>query len=133
MSRFTSKIQKSVSRKAAGYAGAAAFLCTCATHIFVLCKVIPFNWIGGGRAETFEAARSMSAVSIIILLAFAVVTLLAGKRAAGKALAVALWLMFGYMCVNIVLNFLGTAFEKSVMNILCVIAGASLFRLALRE
>jgi len=133
MSKFSSKIQKAVSRKAAGSAGAAAFLCTCLTHILVLCKVIPFNWIGGGRAETFEEARSMSAVSVAILLAFTVITLLAGKRAVGKVFRVVIWLIFAYMCVNIVLNFLGTAFEKSVMNILCLVAGASLFRLALRD
>lgn len=87
------------------------------THLLVILRVIPWEWVNGGRSESYtaQAAQSgMSAVVLVVLFAFVwrIVT-----RA--RASRLQWWLLLGIVVVlalGTVLQLLGTRFEREFLS-----------------
>ncbi|MFZ2501870.1 MAG: hypothetical protein WAW88_04240 [Nocardioides sp.] len=95
------------------------------THVLVLVRVIPYDWVNGGRSTSYAAQAVQSAVSIVILLGlFAFVWRLMHRSSISRTqwrLLVALAVL---LTIGAVQQLLGTAFERSLM-VLVLVAGVA--------
>ncbi len=128
---------KRIGLKTAGMASVIIAVITIIIHLLVILQIMPYTWINGGRSASFEAASQASLVSIAILLIFSFIYLWAGQiiriTKFKRLLTVILWLMFAYACLGIVMQFLGTPFEKAVTGVLCILNALATFRLAIEK
>ena len=94
--------------------------------ILILCKVLPFNLVMGGKLQSYEQAIRMVTPSIVILGLLGVCTAISAniivcnkfKKISNGVLAV----FTVYFCLNFILNLLGeTWFENIVANLLIII------------
>jgi fumarate reductase subunit D len=110
---------------------------TIAVHLLVIQQIMPFTWINGGRSASFEIARQTSLISIVVLLIIIFISLWASQiihiSKFKNLLKVILWILFGYACLSIVMQFLGTTFEKCFTSILCILNAIVTFRLAIER
>jgi hypothetical protein len=107
-----------------------------AIELLVILKILPFDIIGGGRAESYQAACAIAITSIIIIVIETMVILLASGLIKCKrfktAIKVFLWVNFIMLCFNIVGNLFGiTLFEKVFMTLICLINIVFVLRLAM--
>ena len=63
--------------KKAGIVNVSAGLVNILVHVFVILKILPFQWVNGGRTETLEAACQISLNSIIASVVGILITLVA--------------------------------------------------------
>jgi hypothetical protein len=128
---------KRISLKTAGIISVVIALITIAIHTLVILKVMSFAWINGGRSETFEIAKQTSTISIMILIVIIFISLWACEiihfTRFKKLLSAILWIYFAYACIGIILQFLGTPFERFFTSILCIINAIAAFRLAIEK
>lgn len=94
--------------------------------ILILCKVLPFDLVMGGKFQTYEQAIRMVTPSIIILGLLGVCTAISTniivcnklKKISNGVLA----FFSVYFCLNFILNLLGkTWFENIFANLLIII------------
>lgn len=114
--------------KKAGYISVSIGVIGIIVHILVITGVLPYLWVNGGRSESFSAAQSTSCISIIIMVAGILITLIASKiipirlnKFWGIMLSVFLIATLPLSFIEIILQFLGTTFEKCVMSIVCIV------------
>ncbi len=128
---------KKIGLKTAATASVIIAVVTILIHLLVILQIIPYTWINGGRSASFEAASQASWVSIIILVIFIFIYLWAGRiipiTRFKRLFTVILWLMFAYACLGIIMQFLGTPFEKAVTGVLCILNAIATFRLAIKK
>ena len=96
------------------------YVCSAAVHILVVAKVIPFDWIGGGRSESYRDQLAQSVVSLMILALLAVfvvkLTRRSGKMSSGQRIA--LNVLIGFWTLGLILQLVGTNFERYVLSVL---------------
>lgn len=113
--------------KKAGYIAVSVGVINIIVHILVITGVLPYLWVNGGRSESFTAAQSISYLSILIMVPAILITLIAStiipirlNKFWGIALSVFLIATLPLSFIEIILQFLGTTFEKCVMSIVCI-------------
>jgi len=103
-------------------------------HIFTITKVIPFNYINGGRSESYEVQAKQSKISIFILLIGALYVLLGmlfpsfKKSIAFMVLAFILALLW---LLGTIMQLIGTKFERYYLSWVNLIGVLSHVELAL--
>ncbi|MDR1668292.1 MAG: hypothetical protein LBS03_11495 [Bacteroidales bacterium] len=94
-------------------------------EILIIAKILPYDIIGGGRLESYDAAMATALFSIAILTLFSIIVLREAKPSKDncrKISLVFLWIIFGVLSLNIIANCLGeTWFEKIVMTLIGVL------------
>lgn len=128
---------KKISLKTAGSTCILISILTIIFHLLVIFKIMPFTWINGGMSETFEIALKTSFIGIVILLLWIPIYVVAGGWISLKKfkwlLTTLLWVIFVFSSVSIVLQFLGTPFEKMCTSFLSIINAIMTFRLAIEK
>lgn len=126
--------------KKAGYISLAIAVINIMVHILVITGILPYLWVNGGRSESFEAAQSTSFSSIIILLVGIPITLIASQiipvkfnKFWGIFLSAFLIITLPLGFVEIILQFLGTMYEKCVMSIIAIIGVCADTRIAFEK
>jgi hypothetical protein len=118
---------KFLNYKAAGAGFGLLSLFVVIIETLVIAKILPYDLIGGGRLENYNAALLMAIFSIVVLVAFSLIVLseverIQHSRPRNKISSLLLWLICGVLLLNIGANLLGTTwFEKIVMTIICLL------------
>lgn len=131
MNAFRTWSLKSASITAFAYYGAALLV-----HVLVIAHALPYNWINGGQSASYAMQVNMSLISISSLLVLGTLTYLTtpfSKVRKGVWAKIILWLSVVFWTLSLVLQLLGTPFEKVVMAPLLLIGMISTIRLALGE
>ncbi len=109
-------------------------------HLLVIFQFMPYNWINGGRSATYEIALQTSINSIPILIIYALISLLASgifqikwNNITKIIISILLWIITISTSFGLILQLLGTPFEKFVMSIVCVISIITTIRLAIEK
>ncbi len=126
--------------KKAGYISVSIGVVNIIVHILVITGVLPYLWVNGGRSESFSTAQSTSFSSIIITLISILITLIASQiipvrlnRFWGIAISVFLIVTLPISFIGIVLQFLGTLFEKCIMSIVTIVGFCADTRIAFEK
>jgi hypothetical protein len=131
---------KKLNLKMAGIISIAVAGLTIIVHLLVIFQVMPYTWINGGRSVSYEAACQTSISSIVILLIGMPINLIASKIIPIKLnkfwaviLTVILWLGVPFTCAGVILQLLGSMFEKCCMSIINFLAAVVSIRIALEK
>jgi|GEM_PF-1537823 len=103
-------------------------------HILILKKVIPHTFISGGRITSFEEQAKISTSSIgIALLGFSFVLLgyLSPNIRQTLIYAILAFILSGFWTLSLVMQLLGTKFERYVMSIIVLLGVLSHLSLSL--
>lgn len=129
---------KNINIEVAGYLSVAIVLLTIICHSLVILQVIPYTWINGGRSVSYELQKKQSMLGIIVLLmtipflliASNIVTISIGSLGA-SIINIMLWTSVILLIISVVMQLLGTTFERYVMSILVFILLVCVFRIAI--
>ena len=137
--KFIEKVRQFSLRKA-GIINLSIGLINILIHVLVILKILPFTWVNGGRSENYEAACSLAVSSIAIMLITMLLTFISSdivpikfNRFFGILLSVILVILLPFSFMGIVLQFLGTMFEKSFCSILTIVSFLGAFRIAVEK
>ena len=126
--------------KKTGIVNVSAGLINIIVHVLVILKILPYQWVNGGRTESYEIACQISVGSIVVMIVCVLITLIACKiiplklnRFWGIALSVLLIAMLPLSLLGVVQQFLGTLFEKCVMSIVALVAFCTATRIAFEK
>ena len=89
------------------------------THILIIAKVIPYNWINGGRSPSYNAQLQISMVNIgITFIGFFYVFANEKfqKLQSNPLFRFLKWALVPFWSFSLILQFLGTSFEMFVMS-----------------
>jgi hypothetical protein len=105
-------------------------------HVLMLLGVLPPEIAWGGRGNRSPQTLVMlEAVGLIVTVVFAGVAAAKvgyiSSRPAGRAIAVATWIMFGYFALNVVANLASTSsLERAIFTPVSIVLALSALRLA---
>lgn len=109
-------------------------------HILVILGIIPFQWVNGGRTDSFDEACRIATSSIVVMIISILITFIASgiipikfNKFWGIFLSVILIAMLPFSFLGIIQQFLGTIFEKCFMSILAIIGFCTSTRIALEK
>ena len=126
--------------KKTGIVNVSAGLINIIVHVLVILKILPYQWVNGGRTESYEMACQISVASIVVMIVCILITMIASKiiplklnRFGGIALSVLLIAMLPLSLLGVVQQFLGTFFEKCVMSAVAAIGFCSAARIAIEK
>jgi hypothetical protein len=88
-------------------------------HILIIAKIIPFDWINGGRSESYEAQLQVSIANLgIVLIGFLYVfaNQKFQKLRVSKIFRIIKWALVPFWGISLVLQFWGTPFEIFIMS-----------------
>jgi len=108
--------------------------------LLVIFQIMPYSWINGGHYATYEIARKGSINGIlyfvigipIILLASGIISV-KWNNVVKKVFSIFLWIVTLYTCLGVIMQLLGTPFEKIVTSIVCAVSLIMLIRLAMEK
>lgn len=107
-------------------------------HILVITNILPFQWVNGGRTQSFVEAQQISVSSIMLTMINMLLALIASEivdvrmnRYLGVLLALFLLITLPLSLVGVVQQFLGTTFEKCVTSVLTIIGFVCDIRIAI--
>ena len=88
-------------------------------HVLIIAKVIPFEWINGGRSESYNAQLQISISNLgIVLIGF--LYIFANQKflklRTNKLFQIIKWALVPFWVFSFVLQFLGTPFEIFIMS-----------------
>lgn len=123
-------------RAAVGVAAINAFIIV--IRLLVIVRVLPYNLMGGGRLMSYEAAATMSVITIMVLLFVTLLALAAGGiiRLNGyrNALRVFLLAFFVFFCFHVLLGFVSTMWlERYIISTANLVVALLVLRLAHRD
>jgi hypothetical protein len=130
-------ILKKIDLKLAAYINIAINILAITVHILVILQIIPFNWVSGGKIQSYEIQKQASILSIFILL-FTIPISLWGSKIILKnkliiLLKILLFIFCAYSFIGFLMQILGTLFEKIGMSILCLVSGVMNLRLLIEK
>ncbi|OAS89499.1 MULTISPECIES: hypothetical protein [Metabacillus] len=105
-------------------------------HLLILLKVVPYDFVWGGRLKNEVDLIIFESISIVVQLLFmTIVAVKAGYVFNGKfkkTVNVGTWVMFGLMALNTMGNLASASvLEKMVMTPITCLLALLLFRLAI--
>ena len=126
--------------KKTGFVNVSVCFVNIIVHVLVILKILPYQWVNGGRIESYEMACQISVASIVVMIVCIFITLIACKiiplklnRFWGIALSVLLIAMLPFSLLGVIQQFLGTLFEKCVMSAVAAIGFCSAARIAFEK
>ncbi len=127
---------KEVKIKRVGIIFSSLIILTIIVHLLVLIKVLPYEWVNGGRSLSYQEASITSATSIFVLIVIGLISLIASgninvklSRMSVLAVQVASWIFVVYFALTCIMQFLGTPFEKYFMSIVCLLLTIAAFEI----
>lgn len=105
-------------------------------HVLVICSIIPYTWVNGGRSESFAAQLSLSMISTLIAVMGVVFTLLIGGNKLTKfnrGITVICWFLAVFWSFGFIQQWLGTPFEKTVCSFVLLLGVLSHLRMAIEK
>lgn len=88
-------------------------------HLFILIKIIPFQWINGGRSKSYDAQVPISIANIgVVFLGFLYVSINRKYTTIQNFLSFRIfkWSLVPFWCLSLFLQFIGTKFELFAMS-----------------
>ena len=126
--------------KKTGFVNVSVCFVNIIVHVLVILKILPYQWVNGGRTESYEMACQISVASIVVMIVCIFITLIACKIIPLKlnrfweiALSVLLIAMLPFSLLGVIQQFLGTLFEKCVMSIVALVAFCTATRIAFEK
>jgi hypothetical protein len=126
--------------KTAGIIFLSMMALTIIVHLLVIIKILPYEWVNGGRTLSYNDAFNTAFVSIIILLIISLFIFISStivQVKLSKVLKIIMkiisWILVLYFGFSFVLQFLGTKFEIFFMSIVCFISLLSAVRIAIEK
>lgn len=106
------------------------------THVLILIRKIPYQLVNGGRNKSYEQQKKISILSIIIAilgLMFLSFYWVLPTVVHHSIYLILLSIMTLYWLLGVILQFMGTHFEKYAMSIIAIIgfSGHLLYLIAL--
>lgn len=114
--------------------GYSFYILSIAVHILVIYKLLPFNWINGGRSESYEKQKQVSVSSSFILLvglALIVLSQLIPSIRTTLFFSILFFVLTALWTFSLVLQLLGTKFERYGMSVIVLMGILSHLSLAL--
>lgn len=109
-------------------------------HALVITESMPYDWINGGRIADYDVAYQISIVAIITLSFSVIITLFASRIIPiifsgfwNVLIKIYIWIQTVYMGISIVLQLLGTPFERYFLSIVVLIAFVASLRIAIEK
>jgi len=122
------RLDKSKALKRFGLAAILLRMITIVMHLMVISKVLPYTWVSGGQINDYNTAVETAGASIVILLtSIAIYTVTCGffniklVRWMRIALIVLFILQVPFDLMGVILQFLGTDFERHVTSMLAIL------------
>lgn len=88
-------------------------------HILILLKVIPYTEVNGGRSTSYDMQAGLSIFSIIVGIIGSGYVIGVKKIKSQKLTVICkfiTWILVVYWCVGLVMQLLGTNFERFVLS-----------------
>lgn len=88
-------------------------------HVLIIAKVIPYEWINGGRSESYDAQLQLSISNLVVaVLGFIYVFIIQKfkRLQVNKIFKIVKWVFVPFWLFSFVLQLLGTPFENYVMS-----------------
>ncbi len=137
--KFIEKIRKFNLRNA-GYISVSTGIINILIHVFVIIRLLPYEWVNGGRTENYDLACTIALSSIIITIVTILLSLIGSKiipvkfnRFFGIFFTVILILLLPFAFFGIIQQILGTLFEKCFCSILTIISFLAAVRIAFEK
>lgn len=134
------KLIRKIGLKKAGLLYISMSIITIIVHLSVIFQLMPYTWINSGRSATYEVARQTSILSIPYFVLMLLISLIAcgiirvkWNNVAKKMFSIFLWMIVAYTCLGLIMQLLGTTFEKSVMSVVCAVSVIMGIRLAIEK
>ncbi|MGH4124368.1 MAG: hypothetical protein ACREV6_15695 [Clostridium sp.] len=131
---------RQINIKKAGVCSVTIGIINIIVHILIITQIMPYTWVNGGRSVSFELARHTSLSSIYMTIFNNIIALIASKiisvkmnKFCSKFLTVFLVVTLPLGLMGIVVQFLGTMFEKCCMSIVAIIGFLSDTRIAVEK
>jgi hypothetical protein len=106
-------------------------------HVLILLRVLPYDFVWGGRLEGEEIIVFESVSIVVQILFISIIAVKAGYFFKGRfkrTVNVCLWLLFGLMLLNTLGNIASnSSFETMVMTPLTLVLALLVFRLAIEK
>ncbi len=125
-----------ISLKTAVWMSVVFYILAIAVQTLVITKIIPYNWVNGGFSESYDAQLALSINSIVLLVVMFLLTLIAGnviKTKFKKPLTVICWIMSIYWVIGLIMQLIGTPFERFVISWTILLGLISSLRLAIEK
>ncbi|MDD4370477.1 MAG: hypothetical protein PHD56_05335 [Anaerostipes sp.] len=126
--------------KKAGICSVVIGIINICVHICVILSIIPYTWVNGGLTESLEAARQISASSIIMTIINILISLVASGIIPvrfhpfwGIVLSAFLIITLPFSFWGILQQFMGTTFEKCVMSLVTILGFCADTRIAFEK
>lgn len=93
------------------------------THILIIGKIIPYQWVNGGMSPSYEAQAVQSLVSLVITtLLFIFVWRMSGPKTNPKIWQRrALYIVTALWILGFLMQLIGTSFERYGMSIVLLV------------
>ncbi|MEG0855342.1 MAG: hypothetical protein RSG52_02565 [Terrisporobacter sp.] len=115
---------RSINIETAGYLSVTIISLVIISHGLIILKIIPYNWINGGRSESYEAQKKQSILGMLVLFITIPFLLIASNiviidlgSMADKIINIILWISVILLTISTIMQLLGTRFERYVMSI----------------
>lgn len=104
-------------------------------HVLILCGVIPFTIVNGGRSQDFETHVPISILNIIISLIGGIFTLIIGGNLLKhkKGIIVVCWFFVALWSFGFAQQLVGTTFERLFCSILLLLGVIANLRMAIEK
>jgi hypothetical protein len=131
---------KKIEAKTAGIIFLLMMAVTIIVHLLVIIKIIPYEWVNGGKINSYDETFSIAVLSIIILIIISLFTLISStilnvklSRIPKIILKIISWILVVYFAFIIILQFIGTNFEIFFMSIVCLVSFLCSVRIAINK
>lgn len=107
-------------------------------HVLILLKIVPYDFVWGGRLKSESDLVIFESVSIVVQILFiSIIAAKAGYFFKGKfkrTVNVGTWVIFGIMVLNTIGNlFSNSGLETIVMTPITILLALLVFRLAIEK
>jgi hypothetical protein len=113
--------------------GALFYCLTIIVHLAVLNNVIPLQWINGGMSETYESQLPLSIFNIALGLLGLVYVQYASYKPSSRTVKLIAYVLSITYGLALIMQLLGTPFEKIVMTPILLCGLLSHIRLSMNE
>ncbi|WP_338780100.1 hypothetical protein [Metabacillus sp. FJAT-52054] len=130
------KLLRKMNMNTAVFIGISFYSLTILLHVLIISGTIPFTWVNGGRSESFSAQLPISVISAFIAVFGGVFTLLAGgiiPNPFKRVITVICWFFAAIWAFGLILQLLGTPFEKMVCSFILLLGLISNLRMAIEK
>ena len=110
------------------------YLLSIAIHVLVMTKRLSYTWVNGGRSTSFDAQYKTSLISIIILMIGIIILMTYHIFPSIKSTlfgVILMGILTLYWLFGLMMQYLGTRFEKRVVSFIVLLGVFSHFMLFL--